>query len=236
MYQFSSDFNYTSRFWFKKEYIKDMNWAGITKRAQAIYPVICCHVNALGKAFCGERTIAILSGVSDKYVRQGIRDLEGFPGFKWEYYITTRGKRSKRFMVHLPQVNDRDCFPFHRFVLESAKWRQLIPAAKALYPVMRAYGYFDQEEYAVIEDQEFGDESLFANRKYDFCEADRSVLIEASGIGSRSFNSAIADLEAENMIKTIEYGKWAVYLIPTKYYRRAFINKKVQNSYRHERQ
>ncbi|WP_419655431.1 hypothetical protein [Desulfosarcina variabilis] len=241
MYQFTEDSDFKARFWFKKEYIENMNWAMLPKRAQAVYPVICCHVNEKGIAFPSERTIAILSGVSDKHVRLGTRDLDGFPGFSCEYYVTVRGKRGKRYPVSLPQENNRNAFPFHRYLLESGMWRELNPAARALYPVMRCYGYFDFEEYADLEDLDYNDEGLFTDRKYDFCEADRSVLVEKSGISYRSFNSAIKDLIDKNLVKRLEYQKWAVCLFPcneegkTIYFKRDFLNKKVMTSYRHER-
>ncbi len=75
----------------------------LSTAAKAIYPVIACHVNKDGVAFPGEGTISALAGVTPKVVRKGIHDLEGFPGFSWNKYLTRRGRRSKMFFLKLPQ-------------------------------------------------------------------------------------------------------------------------------------
>ena len=143
MYQFNDNYNEKARFWFEKKLIDNKNWALLPKSSKAILPVIACHVNKQGIAFPSEQTIAILSGVSDKVVRQGIRSLEGFPSFKWNPYLTKRGKWSKNFHLKLPVQNRGHAFPFHRVLLEYGIWRELIPTAKAIYPVMRYFSFFD---------------------------------------------------------------------------------------------
>ncbi len=118
------------------------------------------------------------------------------------------------------------------------------PTAKALYPVMRSYGYFDFDEYVEIKDleAEYNDhQEVYRDREFDFCEAERLVLIEKAGIHPRSFNNAIENLIENNLVKRLEYQKWAVFILPrnnkgTKiYYKRDFLNKKIMNSYKHER-
>jgi hypothetical protein len=144
MYQFKEEINSRQFFWWHKKLIKNMNWALLPKSSKAVFPVIACHANEKGEAFPSEQTIAILGGVSDKIAREGIRGLEEFPGFKLNYYISKRGKRAKKYSLKLLSNDDRgSAFPFFKFILEAGIWREMIPSAKALYPVMRFFGFFD---------------------------------------------------------------------------------------------
>ena len=66
-----------------------------------------------GEAFPSEQTIAILSGLTDKVVREGIRGLDGFPGFSFEQYVTRRGRRSNKFQLEMLRNSERGAgFPF----------------------------------------------------------------------------------------------------------------------------
>jgi hypothetical protein len=242
MYQFNDEFNHKSFFWFRKKLVADMNWAILSRPAKAIFPVISCYADKNGIAWPGERTIAILSGYSDKAVRQGIRELEGFSGFKWSPYTTKRGKRSKKFNVKLPQENNKDCFPFHQYLLESGMWRCMQPTSKALYVTMRAYSYFDYDEYfdeldeAYPPDEDFNEE--FANRLFDFCDADRGVLIKHSGISRRSLYTALNDITTNFLIEQLEHNRWKVFLKPTNpdggymIKTRSYLNKQLCKKYR----
>lgn len=217
-----------------------MNWALLAKPSKAIFPVIACYCNKRGVAFPGERTIAILSGLSDKVVRKGVRGLESFPGFSWEYYKFDRTKRSKRFSLELPKNSQRDSFPFYQVVLEYGLWRTLKLTAKALYPVMRCFSYFDLDEYLDIEGDEdscYADfDEVFKNRKYDFSKVDHVYLAGFSGIHRNSINGALNSLEANYLIeRDSRYGLWKVYLQSKNntYWKRDFLNKKIEKSYGH---
>lgn len=239
MYQFKDDINPKSLFWFEKKLILDKNWALLPKASMAIFPVIACHVNEIGVAWPSEQTIAILSGLSDKSVRKGIRGLEDFPVFKFSEYVTKRGKRSKKFYVDLPKEHTKgEDFPFYRFVLESGFWRQLKPVAKALYPVMKTFSYFDIEQYIDIEELEAEEkefEDVYYHREYDFCEADLDVMIEHAGIHRTSLAEALHDLENKLLIETIVPNRWKVFLRTKEdtFFRRDYLNNQVLKSYRH---
>ncbi len=138
-------------------------------------------------------------------MRKGIRGLESFPGFRWEYYTARTGKRPKRFFVKLPKENTRGrSFPFYQVVLEYGLWRELKPAAKALYPVMRCLSNFDLELYLDIESDEdrchLDFDEIFQNRKYDFCDTEYKILAEHAGIHRNSIDSALSDLTRNFLI------------------------------------
>jgi hypothetical protein len=152
MYQFKEGCNHKQFFWWGKRLIKNKNWALLSKSSKAVFPVIACHCNKKGEAYPNERTIAILSGLNDKSAREGIRGLEAFPDFKISHYLTKRGKRANKYYLKLPAANVKGrSFPFNKFILESGQWKEMKPTAKALYPVMRCFGFFNIDVYAEIE-------------------------------------------------------------------------------------
>ena len=131
MYQFKEGINRTVFFWWDKKLIKNKNWAILPKSSKAVFPVIACHCNENGKAFPGERTIAILSGRTDKIVREGIRELENFPGFEVDQYVTKRGRKAKKFDIKFPKrIEKGQAFPFHKFIIEGGNWSLLVPTNK----------------------------------------------------------------------------------------------------------
>jgi hypothetical protein len=240
MYHFKEECNSTQFFWWKKQLIENKNWASLPKSSKAVWPVIACHTNERGIAFPGERTIAILAGVSDKIAREGIRGLEGFPGFEWDYYLSKRGKRTKNFKVKLPSANYRgSAFPFYKFILEAGFWREIKPSAKALYPVMRYFGYFDINQYAELEDLEIyeGDyNEAYPDRNYDFCEAEKGVMAQYAGLHKNSLYAALQDLESNDLIETLnDYSGWKVFLRSKDdtFFKRDYLNEKIMRSYRH---
>jgi hypothetical protein len=240
MYQFKEPCNSTQFFWWDKKLIENKNWAILPKSSKAVFPVIVCHCNEKGIAYPSERTIAILAGVSDKVVREGIKGLEEFPGFEWDYYLTKRGKRSKRFRVKLPSVNYRgDAFPFYKFILEAGLWREIRPSAKALYPVMRHFGGFDIHQYAELENLELSEHEfteIYPDREYDICEAEIGVLAKYAGIHRNSIHSALRNLESNFLIETIvKYHGWKVFLKSkdNTIWKRDYLNKKILSSYCH---
>jgi DNA-binding transcriptional regulator YhcF (GntR family) len=238
MYQFNEDLNHNQFFWWENKLIENLNWALLSKSSKAVFPVIACHANNKGEAFPSEQTIGSLSGISDKTVRKGIRGLEVFPNFKFDYYLSRRGKRAKKFFFNIPSNNKRgSAFPFYKFILEAGIWRELRPSAKALYPVLRHFGFFDINLYAELEDLEISDfEEVFPDRQYDFCEADFGVLAKFANIHRNSVNTALSDLERNFLIEPlIAYSGWKVFLKSkdNTFWKRGYLNKKILNSYRH---
>jgi hypothetical protein len=240
MYQFKEGCNHKQFFWWSKRLIKNKNWALLSKSSKAVFPVIACHCNKKGGAYPNERTIAILSGLNDKSAREGIRGLEAFPNFKISHYLTKRGKRAKKYYLNLPAANVKGrSFPFYKFILESGQWKELKPTAKALYPVMRYFSFFDINIYSEIEDLgiDEGDyNETYPDRKYDFCEAEKKVMADLAGINRRSMNTALNDLERNMLIEPIggNYG-WKVFpkSKDDKIFKRSYLNEKIKASYKH---
>jgi hypothetical protein len=237
MYQFKEDLNQIQFFWWDKKLIENKNWALLPKSSKAIFPVIACHANRKGEAFPGEQTIAIFAGVSDKTVREGIRGLEAFPNFKCDHYISRRGKRAKKFILNARSSNN-DSFPFYKFILESGIWRKIKPSAKALYPVLRYFGFFDINLYADMENPEICEadfEEVFPDREYDFCEADPVFLAQFAGIHRNSINAALDDLANNFLIESYAYLEWKVFLRSKDltFWKRDYLNKQILDSYRH---
>jgi hypothetical protein len=204
-------------FWWDKELIRNKDWAKLSKASKAVFPVIACHCNKKGIAFPGEETISKFCGRTEKTVREGITGLENFPNFKWNYYITKRGQRSKRFNVILPGAKEKGrSFIFYRWMIDSWMWQQLKPVAQALYPVMRTFAYFDRDEYHEIDDIEIEDDEFdefYKNREFDYCTADTDILAEYAGISLNSLPVALENLEENLFIEKIEgYDAWKVYL------------------------
>ena len=211
-----------------------MNWALLPSASKAIFPVIACHCNRDGKAFPGQIRLAILSGLSSKQVSRGIKGLKAFPDIKIKRSIPNE------YFVKLPKEPIKGkTFPFYQVVLEYGLWRELSPAAKALYPVMRCFSYFDIDVYLEIEADERDHtdfEEIFANREYDFCNASKIELSKYAGIHRNSVESALKSLN-ENFL--VEWHKgfrlWKIYRKSKgkTYWKRDFLNQKITKSFRY---
>jgi hypothetical protein len=190
-------------------------------------------VNEKGEAFPSEQTIAILSGLTDKVVREGIRGLDGFPGFSFEQYVTRHGRRSNKFKLEMLRNSERGAgFPFFRYGLEAGCWREAKPAAKALYPVMRLFAFFDLETCA-DEDDELGEfHEVYANREFDLCEAEIPIMATFAGITRQSVYSALADLQRCCLVEQIDGRIWKVFLRSNgEIFKRDYLNECVRRSY-----
>lgn len=210
-----------------------MNWAKLSKASKAVLPVIACHCNERGDAFPGEEVLAALSGRTAKTVRQGIRGLDGFPGFDWEYYRTKRGKRGKRFRITPPPEREVGrVFFFRRCIFDGGIWSELTPAAQALYPVLRFFGYYDPYEDADLD--ELSDlQNQYANRKWELCSAKIDLLSEYAGIQRTTAYDAMANLQRNFLLephKTDTAEKaWKVFIVPQRYWKASYLNQKLKN-------
>jgi len=247
MFLYSEDLARNSFFWFEKHLIRNLNWAALPKASKAIYPVIRSHCNKVGDAWPGEETISTLCGRTEKIVRSGIRGLEKFPGIRVESYMTRRGRRSKRFSCKIPGYAKGELFPFHKDIILGAHWAELKPTAQALYPVMRCFGYNSVYEYQYNDIEDTGEEGYveydenngwlnFKDREYDFCEAEPRVLCEYAHISVRSYREAIEELKKVDLLKINEEGKFMVYLHPPTMYKREWLNKKIIEKRRGEKE
>jgi hypothetical protein len=242
MFHFPDEVDWTRFFRFDKRWIENLNWARISPAAKAVLPVIACHCNERGESFPGEEVIAALSGRTAKIVRQGIRDLEGFPGFSCERYLTRRGKKGKRFNLVLPPKGERGrSFFFHRGIIDGGIWRKrsseqdragLIPTAQALYPVMRYFSRYDTDENGNIEKlYDFSDH--YANRSWELCDAEIGQLARFAGIDRRAVKDAMQSLHSnfllEPHVDCSGEKTWKVYLLPKKYWQPSYLNQKLKD-------
>jgi hypothetical protein len=225
-----------------------MNWAMLPKASKAVLPVIAAHCNEAGDSFPGERTVAVLSGLTDKIARAGIQGLIGFPGFHLSHYVTKQGRRSKRFRIEFPPEREKDrYFFFHKCIFEGGNWQKIKPVSQALYPVMGYFAYFDLDLYLELKESaeesfsesEFGE--FYKNREWDVCKAEIDVMANYAGISRPSVYTALKDLEDCFLIKDQGYDyegarRWIVFIIPLKIYRQDCLNKVIMKKYAHERE
>jgi hypothetical protein len=213
MYHYVDQINHQVFFWFRRDLIENMNWARLSTASKAVFPVICSFTNKNGVAFPSEETITSLCMRSEKDVRKGILGLSGFPGFRWEYYVTKRGRRAKRFRVNLPRESGNgQAFPFHRALLESGNWRELTPAGKACYPVLRHFAYFDHDAYRTENDLEDSFDEIYGRREYEFADPERLMIARYAGIHRSSVGAALESLESCNLVEPIMEFGFRVYL------------------------
>lgn len=241
MYQFKnqSEHDNEGHFWFDRMLIENKNWMLLSAAGKAVYPVIASYRNgSTGEAFPSERTIASLSGRSDKTVRQGIRQLDGFPGISCRKYRTRTGKMSKKFTVAQPEIGDGASFPFFKSVFEGGLWSELTPTAQALYPVMRCLSGIEYELYMAVEDDDCLERGDFLKRKWDLCEAPKSLLSDLAGINYRSVNEALKCLEKCDLAKPFNYDGIKGYKVtvrPYSHFKPRYLNEKLSIKYQHLR-
>ncbi len=156
-------------------------------------------------------------------------DRPASPGVKIERYTTASGKRSKRFKIAWASRKD-DAFPIRHYLIDSGYWAEMNPSSRALYFAMRRYGglNYDEMEEEVTPD-EF--DEAFAKRKFEYCEADTSVLTACAGIARASWYAAVPDLQEQSAIEWDEDGRLKVYLRMSTYYKRSDLNDEIRERY-----
>lgn len=240
MYQFQEKIDHKGHFWFNKKIILDRKWADLPSASKSIFPVIASHSDSRGFCFPGEQRIAILSGLTEKTARAGVAGLENFEeAVIVTPYLTRRGRRSKQFIVALGADGPGQSFPFFSAIFHTGSWRMLKPAAQAVYPVMRSFGFFDQTIFEIQFPGEWdGTEDAFKDnfqsRKWDFCEAEIGVLADYAGVSRRSLSSALGDLEKYGLAERFAEGGlagWKVYLHPKYQFRHDQLNEHIARKY-----
>jgi hypothetical protein len=236
MHHFRDEINLDYFFQFDRKWIEDMNWAILSSAAKAIFPVIACHADEYGVSFPGEDTIAALSGRTAKVVRQGIRDLEGFPDYHWTHYLTRRGKRGKRFKLLFPSTRQRGrVFFFHRCIIDGGNWLMLKPAAQALYPVLRYFAaYIPDEDEGLDDSVDFNEQ--YAGRKWELCSAEIGKLAAHAGLDRSTIRDAMNSLQENFLIEPHlnEDGEraWKVYIFPPKRFKASYLNRRTRGTKR----
>lgn len=247
MYKFRDEINYINFFKFDRELVRSGKWANLPKASKSVYPVILAHCNARGTAFPGQETIAILSGRTEKTVREGIKGLQEFPGFKAYKILTGRGHLSYRYKIDITPDGKGRSFSLYKCLFESGYWSELSPCAHSLYIVMRTFAFFDGylfcelenlDEYEGYEVSELIENGIYQEREYDFVNADMDLLADYAGISSdRGFTDALNSLEENHLIEPTDsidgFNTWKIYRIPQFYIRRAWLNESVKKRYAH---
>ena len=245
MYQFKDEINYINFFRFNKILVTQRLWANLPNASKSVYPVILVHCDATGLAFPGQKIIAILSGRTEKTVREGIKGLEGFPGFKACKILTGRGHRAFRYKINITPNEKGRSFALHKCLFETGYWRKLSPCAHSLYITMRTFAFFDGELYCELEDlEEFNSHNVkllietgvYQKREYDFVNAEMDVLAEYAGISSNGgLQDALNSLERNNLIESIDlfggYDTWKIFRIPPIFFPPSLLNNEVKKRY-----
>ena len=241
MYLFEEKINF-SNFWrFDKQLVRTKRWARLPSATKRIYPVIAVHANKEGIAWPSQETVAIITGCTEKTVREGIKGLFRLPNHKIERYVTSRGNRGIKYRFPIAPDERGRIFNFHKSVIDGGNWHMLKPTAQALYPVVKTFSYFDYYEYLESLNDKDADKlpdatdffaaDFYKERKWDFLNADLDVLAEYAGIGSRSVNNALENLEERNLVVSFGDCHWKVMTVPRKYYIRDFLNGKIGERY-----
>jgi hypothetical protein len=232
-------------FWWKKSLIKEGHWAGLDKKAKAVWPVIASHHKRINEDTCesfpSQQTIAILTGYTLWPVQQAIPILTKFPEINFRI---EKQRGNDRYKFSIPNKNGTKSrsFMFHKSIILSGVWNVLSPSAKALYPVMRAFGHFDNENdlfnYADLEDLEIelsypaDYDQIFPIRKYDFCTETVTALCQYAGISAPSFKRAMYDfLERWGLVEQIGQNYWKVFFEPQRAPNIEFLNDKSQERF-----
>jgi len=189
-------------FRWNKSLIKKKKWALLSLASKTIFPVIAVHNTDKRESWPSQQTIAELSGYTEKTVREGIKGLEevGFSGIKI-IKLKKYGMRwpCNHYSLDFPRVGKKGYFPFHKSLITNMKWSQLKPSAKALYPVMRCFGYND---------------SYGRNyRPHDYCDRKKGYLAEFAGITRKSIPSALESLLTVGLLKPVKrHSAWKVFI------------------------
>jgi hypothetical protein len=239
MFRFKDQPNRNNYFRYDKKIVRDKTWASLPSASQAIFPVICCHCNKQGLAHPSELTIAILAGCTEKTVREGIKGLKILSYFHIDSYTTSKGHRAYKYQIDFPPPEKGRFFPFHKMIIDGGNWSMLTPTAKALYPVLRTFGYFDLDDYllrkSVADSSDF--KSLFKSRQYDSTDADPDILAEYAGICDRSLDAALLNLEKLNLVEYVvpsnEREFFKVFLRPIKYLNPGQLNELIFKRYKY---
>jgi len=222
MYKFTDELN-GNFFRFDKNLVRMKRWAKLPKASKAIFPVIGVHCDKKGWAFPSELTIAILAGVCVKTVREGIKGLRRSGFLTVDTYVSARGHRANKYFIKpLPQYEGASFF-FYKAVVSGGNWLHLTRSAQALYPVLKAYAFYDY--LACIHEMQLRSDHVgvsYEEREFDFVNADLGVMAEYAGISLKSVEKALESLEEHGLIEEAspidDLLTWMIHLMPLETY------------------
>lgn len=230
---FYSKINHENYFMFDKNLIKNKIWCNLPLSSRAVFPVIGVHCNKEGTSFPSQLTIGILCGLQPKAVSAGVRGLAGVPGFSVSSYVNSHGKNAHKYSI-TPAPKTKGCaFPIYRNIMDGGNWSQVSEVGKALYPVLRNFGYFTQEDCGGSEDASIDFMESFKKRDFELCEASPHILQDFSGLSRQSIYNGLKSLQEASLIERYS-GVWKVFLHPDQIFKRDFLNAEVQKRFKCE--
>ena len=238
-FQWSDNFNNSLFSRIPREIIELGYWAKLPLNSKAIYPPILKHVNKeRGLAFPSIRTLAILSGVTEKTAGKGVNGLNGLPGFKKVRKMSKRGHTAYHYLINEPIRDSRNTIWFSHSYINGGNWSQLTQTAKAFLPVLKFFAFCDIEPYCEMEGIEYTPiehTEIYRNRKYDFMDAEEAYICELAGISKKSLPSAYDNLIKHHIIEPLglyeDRKVWKVFVKPTQHYNRDWLNSELKKRY-----
>ena len=229
--QFPEEINEINFFRFDKQLIREKQWAELPLASKSIFPAICSHCNSQGHCHPGQQRIAILSGCTEKTVRTGLKGLRRLEGFHMTSQVSARGHNNYRYIIDFPKQEKGKMFPFYKSIIEAGNWSLLTPSAQALYPVMRQFGFWENELNDKFNIHEY------IERGYDYVDADIDILSDYAGIHESTLYKALHLLEDNNFIEDIGITEgrktWKVFLKPDRRFEANYLNHEVSQKYNH---
>jgi len=187
-------------------YFEEMIWKSWPKATKAIVPVIMKHSDASGYSFPSQTRIAIYAGITEKSVREGLNGLRIFQDFGIKKEITRRGRIMNKYWFKPASRDEKGAVFISHAFFNGANWARLTPSAKAIYPVLKYFCYWEFDLYQEYEEMaeppsEF--DEVYRNREYDFLYADIGAIAELSGVCKKSIPSAFQELKNRYFIEPI---------------------------------
>jgi hypothetical protein len=218
--------------------IEEGYWSNLIPASKAVYLPLLKFVNKQGSAWPSQRTLAIVSGVTEKTAGKGIVGLNGLPGFGKKRYITRRGHTANHYCIEEPLPDYEHTIWISHDYINGGNWSLLIPAAKAVFAVLKHFAWWEIDPYCDLQGLEYNPidfSEIYQCRKYDFMNAEEPIICELAGINRRSLPDAYRSLESNHFLEFlgIDEGKkaWKVFTIPPRYYKRDWLNKKMGKRY-----
>ncbi|MBZ0256751.1 helix-turn-helix domain-containing protein [bacterium] len=221
-----SELNFVNFFKFDKSIVTEKVWAKLPSASKTIYPVIGTFANKQGMAFPGVDTIAQVSGVCEKTVRTGVKSLVLPDHLEIKKKPNKRGHYQFFYTFKSTPESKTGFFGFNKVIVQGQNWSLASQAAHAVYITMRAFDSVNPYLYEEIEEDSCfklpkEDDKLIkaCSKQYAFCDAEREVLAEYSGINPRCLSSALKSLEEHFLIKCFksnenDFNGWIVYRTP----------------------
>jgi len=187
----------------KGSYFKDGTWKNWPKSTKAIVPVIMKHSNTNGYSFPGQTRIAIYSGLTEKSVREGLSRLKNFQDFGIKKEFSPRGRIKNNYWFQPVSKNEKGAVFISHAFFNGGNWARLSPSAKAIYPVLKYFCYWDYDLYEEMGESSSNFDEVYKDRKYDFLSTGPEAIAELSGVSKGSLPSAFRSLEKHYFMEHI---------------------------------